>query len=79
MLSCTAGGREDFATELSALHFFAWLLRMLPHYDHSGCRFGRFKLLAHFLDLRCLRFETRRESFNFLLLLRDGGILLYNN
>ena len=34
-----------------------------------------FKLVAHFLDLRCLCLESSGEVSNFLLLLRDGRFL----
>jgi hypothetical protein len=37
--------------------------------DHLRRRFARFKLGAHFLDLRCLLFRRRCEGLNFLLLL----------
>src|SRR5450432_1978642 len=60
--------------KLSALHLFDRWLPMLPNDDDSWCRFAQFKLLAHFLDLRCLRFETCREGLNLLLLLRDGSL-----
>src|SRR4029077_19288368 len=36
--------------------------------DHLRRRFARFKLGAHFLDLRCLLFRRRCEGLNFLLL-----------
>src|SRR4029077_20860139 len=49
--------------------------------DHLRRRFARFKsaagrtrcgeLCTHFLDLRCLLFELRRENFHPFLLLRD--------
>ncbi len=38
--------------------------------DHPRCRFAHFKLVAYFLDLRRLRFETCNKGFDFLLLLR---------
>ena len=38
--------------------------------DGLRCGFARFKLCAHFLDLRGLFFHRRSERFNFLLLLR---------
>jgi hypothetical protein len=34
--------------------------------DHLRRRFARFKLGAHFLDLRCLLFRRRYEGLNFL-------------
>jgi hypothetical protein len=44
--------------------------------DHLRRRFARFKLGAHFLDLRCLLFRRRCEGLNFLLLLQCSSRLL---
>ena len=43
--------------------------------DHLRCRFARFKLCAHFLDLRGLLVQTLRHSVHSSLLLRDGRFL----
>jgi hypothetical protein len=42
--------------------------------DDLRCGISHFKLVAHFLDLRGLRFEGCSESLNFLLLLCEGQL-----
>jgi hypothetical protein len=50
---------------------------MIQH--HGPCRSAHLKLGAHFLDLRSLLFELRRQALYFFLLLRDRSleIILY--
>jgi hypothetical protein len=48
---------------------FARYVRLLIVLGHLRRRFARFKLGAHFLDLRCLLFELGAQESNFLPLL----------
>jgi hypothetical protein len=50
-----------------AVHFAD--LRLVRDYLRRG--FAHFELGAHFLDLRGLLFDLRRQDFHFFLLLRD--------
>src|SRR5260370_17907530 len=47
--------------------------------DQLRCRFAHFKLIAHLLDLRRLRFHSGCECFNLLLLLRNPRFLLLHS
>jgi hypothetical protein len=42
--------------------------------DYLRRSFARFKLCAHFLNLRCLIVQTRHDSFHSFLLLRRGRL-----
>ena len=46
--------------------------------DHLWRRFARFKLSAHFLDLRSLLFELGRENLYLFLLLRGRCLQVLN-
>ena len=51
-------------------------LQALGIVDHLRCRFACLNLCAHILDLRCLLLHRCRKRGDFLLLPRDGSLLL---
>ena len=67
-------GRTPFQIRLGAWHtrplYFA-ALRFVR--DYLWRRLAHFKLSAHFLYLRGLLFQLRRQNLHSFLLLRDGG------
>src|SRR5712692_3598024 len=56
------------ATSAAALCYSVLLIVV----DHLRFRFAYFKLVAHLLDLRCLLFQARGQSLDFLLPLRGS-------